>query len=44
MRAALAFDSAAIAAKVLVGMHVGSKVWVPASAPAPRLVAGAGHD
>ena len=30
LRAALAFDSAAIAAKVLVGMHVGSKVWVPA--------------
>ena len=35
--------AAAIAAKVLVGMHVGSKVWVPASAPAPRLAAGAGH-
>lgn len=44
LRAALAFDSAAIAAKVIVGMHVGSKVWMPASAPAPRLVAGAGHD
>ena len=44
LRAALAFDSAAIAAKVVMGMHVGSKVWVPATAPAPRLVAGAGHD
>ncbi len=44
LRAALAFDSAAIAAKVVMGMHVGSKVWVQATAPAPRLVAGGGHD
>jgi hypothetical protein len=42
LRAALAFDSAAVAAKILVGKHVGSKVWVPAAAP--RLVAGAGHE
>lgn len=44
LRKALAFDSAAVAAKIIVGKHVGSKVWVPASAPAPRLVAGPGHD
>ena len=44
LRAALSFDSAAVAAKVIAGKHVGSKVWVPASAPTPRLVAGAGHD
>jgi hypothetical protein len=42
LRVALAFDSAAVAAKILVGKHVGSKVWVPAAAP--RLVAGAGHE
>lgn len=41
---ALAFDSAAVAAKILVGKHVGRKVWVPVTAPAPRLVAGAGHE
>jgi hypothetical protein len=44
LRKALAFDSAAVAAKVIVGKHVGSKVWVPTSAPTPRLVTGAGHD
>jgi hypothetical protein len=44
LRKALAFDSAAVAAKILVGKHVGNNVWESAAAPPPRLVAGAGHD
>ena len=37
---ALAFESQSIAAKVLVGKHVGSKHWQPA----PQSTGGAGHD
>jgi hypothetical protein len=39
LREPLAFERAAVAAKIVVGKHVGSKVWVRA----PRLVGGAGH-
>jgi hypothetical protein len=33
LRAGLAFDSAAVAAKLIVGKHIGSNMWKPASAP-----------
>jgi hypothetical protein len=36
LRAGLAFDSAAVAAKIIVGKHVGTKMWTPVSASAPQ--------
>jgi hypothetical protein len=40
LRAALAFESDSIAAKVVIGKHVNGKVWVSE----PQSVGGAGHD
>jgi len=40
----VAFEKRGVAARILAGSHSPLLYWVPASAPAPRLVVGASHD
>jgi hypothetical protein len=40
----IAFEKPGVAARILSGSHSPLLYWVPASAPAPRLVVGGGHD